>query len=60
MIDIHNEYLSAGGNRHPDAADWDAATGMFAYGADRNIALWLPLVLICDFKEGKHNNGLIL
>ncbi|MCJ1385927.1 hypothetical protein MMC17_009051 [Xylographa soralifera] len=43
MVDIHNEYLSAGGNRHPDAADWDAATGVLAYGADRNIALWLPL-----------------
>ncbi|MCJ1285209.1 hypothetical protein MMC26_004548 [Xylographa opegraphella] len=43
MVDVHTEYLSAGGNRHPNAADWDAATGVLAYGADRNIALWLPL-----------------
>ena len=60
MVDIHNEYLSAGGNRHPEAADWDIATGVFAYGADRNIALWLPLVFICAFMEWNHHSQLIL
>lgn len=34
------EYIAAGGNRHPAAADWDRQTGLLAFGADRNIALW--------------------
>ena len=41
---VNNEYISVGGNQHPAAADWDAASGLLAYGAGRNIALWLPLV----------------
>lgn len=36
------EYVSAGGNRHPAAADWEQKTGLLAFGADRNIALWQP------------------
>ena len=39
------DYIAAGGNRHPAAADWDADTGLVAYGTGRNIALWKPLVL---------------
>ncbi|KAH8600776.1 quinon protein alcohol dehydrogenase-like superfamily [Bisporella sp. PMI_857] len=35
------DYLVAGANRHPATADWDAS-GILAFGADRNIALWRP------------------
>ncbi|RDL35332.1 WD40 repeat-like protein [Venustampulla echinocandica] len=41
MLQINADYLAAGGNRHPSAADWDI-TGDVAFGADRNIALWRP------------------
>ncbi|KAF2486147.1 WD40-repeat-containing domain protein [Neohortaea acidophila] len=34
------EYIAAGGNRHPSAADW--APGLLAFGAGNNIALWNP------------------
>ena len=34
------EYVAAGGNRHPSAADW--APGLLAFGAGINIALWNP------------------
>ena len=38
-------YISIGGNRHPAAADWDTSSGLVAYGAERNVATWRPLVL---------------
>jgi hypothetical protein len=38
------DYISVGGNRHPAAADWDHRTGVLAFGADNNIAIWDPLV----------------
>ncbi|PQE21585.1 hypothetical protein CJF32_00004258 [Rutstroemia sp. NJR-2017a WRK4] len=41
MSKLTSEYLSAGANRHPSTADWDES-GILAYGADRNIALWRP------------------
>ncbi|TGO09282.1 hypothetical protein BTUL_0172g00040 [Botrytis tulipae] len=41
MDKITPEYLAAGANRHPSAADWDES-GLLAYGTDRNIALWYP------------------
>lgn len=41
---IRPAYLATGGNRHPSAADWDSDSGVLAYGADRNIALWNPEV----------------
>ena len=44
MDEVTNEYIAVGGNRHPAAAAWDAASGLLAYGADRNVALWFPLV----------------
>ena len=44
MVDWNLEYLAAGGNRHPSAADWDLASGLLAFGADRNVAIWSPLV----------------
>lgn len=34
------EYIAAGGNRHPSAADW--ASSLLAFGAGNNIALWNP------------------
>ena len=44
MFDFQPEYLTAGGNRHPSAADWDAETGLLAFGANRNVAIWSALV----------------
>ena len=46
MTIFKTEYIAAGGNRHPAAADWNASTGLVAYGTGRNIALWKPLVVI--------------
>ncbi|KAL8642683.1 MAG: hypothetical protein Q9228_000651 [Teloschistes exilis] len=43
MVSFEIEYISAGGNRNPAAADWDEETGLLAYGSGRNIALWRPL-----------------
>lgn len=34
------EFIAAGGNRHPSAADW--APGLLAFGAGINVALWNP------------------
>ncbi|KAI9369792.1 6-phosphofructo-2-kinase-domain-containing protein [Aspergillus egyptiacus] len=42
MVSITAEYISVGGNRHPAAADWDVQSGILAYGADNNVALWDP------------------
>jgi len=39
------KYIAAGGNRHPAAADWDTSAGLLAYGSERNIGLWNPLVV---------------
>jgi hypothetical protein len=44
MTDVTVDYISVGGNRHPAAADWDRSSGILAFGADNNIALWDPLV----------------
>lgn len=41
---VSPEFLAAGGNRHPSAADWDASgSGLLAFGSDKNVALWDPL-----------------
>ena len=45
MTIFKSEYIAAGGNRHPAAADWNVSTGLVAYGTGRNIALWKPLVV---------------
>ena len=42
MLASFPEFFASGGNRHPSAADYDRGTGILAYGADRNIALWRP------------------
>lgn len=44
MASVVSDYISVGGNRHPGAADWDVQTGVLAFGADNNVALWEPLV----------------
>ncbi len=36
------EYISIGGNRNTSAADWDQQSGLLAFGADQNVALWRP------------------
>ncbi|EON63991.1 hypothetical protein W97_03221 [Coniosporium apollinis CBS 100218] len=44
MAVVEPIYLSAGGNRHPAAADWNVdKPGLLAFGAGNNIALWDPL-----------------
>ncbi|KAI5367904.1 Putative elongator complex protein [Septoria linicola] len=40
MTQISVEYIAAGGNRHPSAADWSSS--LLAFGAGNNIALWNP------------------
>ncbi|EAS37267.3 RNA polymerase II Elongator subunit [Coccidioides immitis RS] len=42
MVSITTEYICVGGNRHPAAADWHKQSGLVAYGADNNVALWDP------------------
>lgn len=44
MVSVTTEYISVGGNRHSAAADWDVQSGILAFGADNNIALWDPMV----------------
>jgi elongator complex protein 2 len=44
MASVTTDYISVGGNRHPGAADWDVQSGVLAFGADNNVALWEPLV----------------
>jgi hypothetical protein len=36
------EYIAAGANRHPEAADW--CGDVLAFGSGRNVALWNMLV----------------
>ncbi|KAI9797746.1 MAG: hypothetical protein M1835_006918 [Candelina submexicana] len=43
MVGVETEYIATGGNRHPSASDWDSVSGLLAFGADSNIALWNPL-----------------
>lgn len=46
MVSITPDYISVGGNRHPAAADWDVESGVLAFGADNNVALWDPRVCL--------------
>lgn len=48
--DIGVRYLSAGANRHTAVADW-SQSGVLAFGADSNIALWKPGVSFCCFSQ---------
>jgi elongator complex protein 2 len=36
--DVNLDFIAAGGNRHPSAADW--ASHLLAFGSGNNIALW--------------------
>lgn len=49
MVIIATDYISVGGNRYPAAADWDAQSGLLAFGADNNVALWEPTVRLIFF-----------
>jgi elongator complex protein 2 len=40
MASARLEYIAAGGNRHPCAADW--TEDLLAYGSGHNIAVWKP------------------
>lgn len=56
----HLEYLAAGANRHPSAADWNDE-GILAYGTDRNVALWRPQVssnLLCHMVQNSNKTSL--
>ena len=45
---LQTEYIAAGANRHPSAADWygpgGGGDGLLAFGSGRNIAVWRPEV----------------
>ncbi|KAK8151136.1 elongator protein 2 [Phyllosticta citrichinensis] len=44
MVKTTTNFIAAGGNRNPSAADWDPnGSGLLAYGAGNNLALWNPL-----------------
>ncbi|KAK8232552.1 elongator protein 2 [Phyllosticta capitalensis] len=44
MVKTTSNFIAAGGNRNPAAADWDPhGSGLLAYGAGNNVALWNPL-----------------
>ena len=40
MASARPDYIAAGGNRHPCAADWTEE--LLAYGSGHNIAIWRP------------------
>ena len=44
VLSVQTDFIAVGGNRHPAAADWDSQSGLVAFGADRNVALWNALV----------------
>jgi elongator complex protein 2 len=43
--DVSVDYLSTGANRQTAVADW-STSGVLAFGADNNVALWRPKVRI--------------
>ncbi|KAF2758976.1 WD domain, G-beta repeat-containing protein [Pseudovirgaria hyperparasitica] len=43
MVEIKADFLAAGGNRHPSAADWDQNSDLLVFGASNNVAVWSPL-----------------
>lgn len=44
MEGVEVNFIAAGGNRNPTAADWDTTSGLLAFGAGKNIAIWDPSV----------------
>ncbi|EFR03286.1 elongator complex protein 2 [Nannizzia gypsea CBS 118893] len=43
MVCVTTDFISVGGNRNPTAADWHHESGLLAFGANNNVALWNPL-----------------
>ncbi|KMQ42157.1 WD40/YVTN repeat-like-containing domain [Trichophyton rubrum] len=43
MVSITTDFISVGGNRNPAAADWHHGSGLLAFGANNNVAIWNPL-----------------
>ena len=43
-VDVRSDFIAAGGNSDPAAADWDLVSGLIAFGAGCNVALWDPAV----------------
>lgn len=41
---MQTQFISVGGNRHPHAADWNEHQKIVAFGANRAIAIWDPVV----------------
>lgn len=39
---LKTEFVAIGGNRRPDAADYNAESGTVAFGAERTVAIWKP------------------
>lgn len=58
MNKFQPHYFAAGGNRHPAAADWDPISGLLAYGAENNVALWKPLVVLISMYFSRHAHRL--
>lgn len=58
MSRFQSQYIAAGGNRHPAAADWDPISGLLAFGAENNVALWKPLVLLVSIFYSRHAHHL--
>lgn len=58
MTRFQSQFIAAGGNRHPAAADWDPISELLAYGADNNVALWKPLVLLISTLCARHAHHL--
>jgi hypothetical protein len=56
MMQMGAAFLAAGANRHPSAADWDES-GVLAFGADRNVALWRPQVRIERCVKGPNSRS---
>lgn len=40
MLQLSQRHISAGGNRHPAAADWKH--DLFVFGSGKNVAIWRP------------------
>lgn len=43
-VEVSSDFIAAGGNSDPAAADWDLVSGLIAFGAGCNVALWDPAV----------------
>lgn len=37
---VKQRFIAVGANRIPNASDWDVNSGLIAYGAGKEIAIW--------------------